>query len=316
MQAVQILRFGGPEVLEYGEAAIPVMDSNQVLVRIRACGVNPIDTKIRRGLGFVAEKIKDRLPWIPGYDLSGVVERVGGQVTEFKAGDEVFGMIGFPERGGAYAECAIVNTNEIVLKPVNLDHARAAAVPLAALTAWQAVHKTANVQKDMRVMVLAAAGGVGHFAVQFAKLAGAYVTGTASARNGEFIIGTLGCYEFINYASFPCSGVIPVMDVIIDAVGGEAAIQALPLLKKDGVMVTLPTVTASQVIAAAQAMDLTTKGMVVKPDIIDLQTIAGLLADHLVQVHVEQRYPLSDAIKAHEHIEKGHVRGKIVLAVD
>jgi len=316
MQAVQIFRFGGIEALEYGEVTMPKPGAGEVLVRVKACGVNPIDTKIRRGLGFVAEKIKDSLPWVPGYDLSGVVEQVGGQVTEFKPGDEVFGRIGFPKRGGAYTEYAVVNPAELVRKPANLGHFQAAAVPLAVLTAWQAVHKTANVQKDMRVMVLAAAGGVGHFAVQFAKLAGAYVTGTASARNSEFIIGSLGCYEFIDYSSFPCSGVIPVMDVIIDAVGGDAAIQALPLLKKDGVMVTLPTVTAAQVIAAASAMGLTARGMVVKPDTGDLHAIANLLTDGLVKVHVEQAYPLAAAARAHEHIEKGHVRGKIVLVTD
>ncbi len=316
MKAVQIFRFGGPEALEYGEAAMPEPGIGQVLVRVKACGVNPIDTKIRRGGSFVAEKIKDRLPWIPGYDLCGIVKQVGREVMEYKPGDSVFGMVGFANRGGAYADYAVADVDELVYKPINLDYYQAGAAPLAALTAWQAVHKIANVQKNQRVMVLAAAGGVGHFAVQFARLAGAHVTGTASARNREFFLNTLGGNEFLDYNRLPRGGEIAAMDVIIDAIGGEAGKQALPLLKKEGVMVTLPTVTAAQVMAAATAQCLTARGMVVKPVAGDLQAIASLLADGLVKVHVEQDYPLAAAAQAHEQLETGHVRGKLLLTVD
>ncbi len=313
MKAIQLMQFGQPSVLEVRETNIPEYNSNQVLIRVKTAGVNPVDAKTRRGLGFVAEKIKNNLPWIPGYDLSGLVEAVGEQVKTFKPGDEVYGMTGFPERGGAYAQFAVTNVNEITRKPANIDFNPAAGVPLAALTAWQALHIAGQVQKGQRVLVLAAAGGVGHFAVQFAKSAGAFVFGTASAGNETFLLDSLGCDEFIDYHNFSKVEELPGIDLIIDAVGGEYGTRSLMTLKKEGKMVTLPTNTAGKILEAADLAGLNATGMVVKADMENLNSITTLIETGRVKVSVHHVYPLREAHDAHEKIETGHVRGKLVL---
>jgi NADPH2:quinone reductase len=313
MKSIQIIHFGPPSVLEVRDTPVPAYGTNQVLIRVKSAGVNPVDAKTRRGLGFVAEKIKKILPWIPGYDISGVVEAVGEQVRTFKPGDEVYGMPGFPERGGAYAQYAVANMNEITRKPANIDYDHSAAVPLAALTAWQALHTAGRLQSGQRVMILAAAGGVGHFAVQFAKHAGATVIGTASERNKSFLLDSLGCDKFIDYNDFSNMEKFSDIDLIIDAVGGEYGSQSLMVLKNDGLMVTLPTITADRILETADLAGLNATGMVVKADMKNLNSITALIESGRVKVHVEHVHPLRDAHIAHENIETGHVRGKLVL---
>ena len=315
MKTVQLSRFGPPSVLKVRETDIPAYKADQVLIRVMAAGVNPVDAKIRSGLGFVAEKIKNNLPWTPGYDLAGVVEAIGEQVKNFKPGDEVYGMAGFPERVGAYAQFAVANVNEITRKPDNIDFNFAAGVPLAALTAWQALHTTDQVQKGQRVLVLAAAGGVGQFAVRFAKTAGATVIGTASGRNKSFLLDTLGCDQFINYNDFSQVEQLKDVDLIIDAVGGEYGALSLLTLKNDGLMVTLPTVTAGRILEEADLAGLNATGMVVKADMKNLGQITELIETGAVHISVDYVYPLREAYLAHEKIETGHVRGKLVLGM-
>ncbi len=313
MKSVQILQFGAPDILKIRETPVPEYGANQVLVRVKAAGVNPVDAKTRRGLGFVAEKIKNSLPWIPGYDISGVVEAVGEKVKTFKPGDEVYGMSGFPERGGAYAQFAVADLNEIARKPANIDFDFSAAVPLAALTAWQALHTAGRLQTGQRVMILAAAGGVGHFAVQFAKHAGATVIGTASELNKAFLLDSLGCDEFIDYNDFSILEELSGIDLIIDAVGGEYGTQSLMVLNKDGLMVTLPTITAERILETADLAGLKATGMVVKADKKNLDSITALIESGKVKVHVDHIFPLRETHIAHEKIETGHVRGKLAL---
>ncbi|MBN2411779.1 NADP-dependent oxidoreductase [candidate division KSB1 bacterium] len=315
MKSIQIFQFGAPDVLKIRETSVPEYGINQVLIRVKSAGVNPVDAKTRRGLGFIAEKIKNNLPWVPGYDISGVVEAVGEQVKTFNPGDEVYGMIGFPERGDAYAQFAVAEMNEITRKPANINFDHSAAVPLAALTAWQALYTAGRLQSGQRVMILAAAGGVGHFAVQFAKHAGATVIGTASERNKDFLLDFLGCDEFIDYNDFSNMGKFSDIDLIIDAVGGEYGMQSLMVLKNEGIMVTLPTITADKILETAELAGLNATGMVVKADMSNLNSITALIESGEVKVHIDHIYPLQDAHIAHEKIETGHVSGKLALAM-
>jgi NADPH:quinone reductase-like Zn-dependent oxidoreductase len=205
---------GGPEVLTIAEVPVPEPGPSQLLVRVKAAGLNPTDWKHRSGKLFLPEP-----PLTLGWDVSGVVEKTGFGVTLFKPGDEVFGMLPYPGGHGSHAEYVTGPARAFARKPANLDHIQAGAVPLAALTAWQALVDTANVQPGQRVLIHAAAGGVGHLAVQIAKARGAYVIGTASAGNHELVTG-LGADEMIDYRTTDFTEAVKDIDIVLDPMGG------------------------------------------------------------------------------------------------
>lgn len=312
MQRVVYDRFGDPEVLRLETAERPEPGSGEVLIRVAGAGVNPIDWKTRKGLGFAARQIEAHLPWTPGYDVAGEVVAVAGDVTTLTAGDRVMGMVGFPRHGGAYAQFAIGRADELTVVPEELDLVTAGGLPLAALTAWQALFEVAQVGPGDKVLIHAGAGGVGHFAVQFARVRGAHVIATASSANRDFL-AALGVHEVINYHTTDVVDECYGLDAVIDLVGGETGKRSLHTLGEGGVMVTLPTVTADDIITAGEKLGLRAHGMTVRPDVFHLEEIAELIEDGDVQVHVDRTFPIAEAAEAHRLMEQGHVRGKVIL---
>src|SRR5260370_30774684 len=235
MKAIRIHNFGGPEVLKYEEAPRPKPEAGEVLVRVHAAGVNPIDWKVREG--HMKDFWPHKFPLILGWDLSGVVEKIGAGVSRFKKGDEVYSV---PDvsRDGAYAEYIVVRESELALKPKSLHHIRASAVPLAALTAWQSLFDTAQLQPGQRVLIHAGSGGVGHFAVQLAKWKGAYVFATASTKNQD-LLRELGVDEPIDYTQQRFENVVRNIDVVLDTLGGETQERSWSVLNKGDVLVSL-----------------------------------------------------------------------------
>jgi len=305
MKAVRVHGFGDVATLRIESVPAPEPSAEEVLVRVRAAGVNPYDWMTREGNGAAVT-----FPWTPGWDLSGTVEAVGREVTAYGPGDEVFAMLA--DERGAYAESVAVPAANLVPKPASLSHARAAAVPMVSLTAWQALFDHGALQPDQRVLVHAAAGGVGHVAVQFAGWIGARVAGTASGANREYLT-RLGVDEVVNYETERFEAVVDPVDLVIDAVGGDTLERSLDVLQPGGRIAKLPGPLTTAESRAIEAHGSTGAYPVVqwKPE--QLRTIGRLVADGTVDVHVERVLPLDDVREAHELSESRHVRGKIVL---
>ncbi|MBZ9598247.1 MULTISPECIES: NADP-dependent oxidoreductase [Streptomyces] len=306
MRAIVVNEWGGPENLVEREIERPEPGLGEVLVRVHAAGVNPVDWKTRASGALIA--------WgetpIVGWDVSGTVEAVGPGVTLYAPGDEVYGMPHFPRQAGGYAEYVVAPARHFARKPGSLDHVQAAALPLAALTAWQALVDTAGVTAGQRVLVHAAAGGVGHLAVQIAKARGAYVIGTASAAKHEVLRG-LGADELIDYRSVDFAEAVSDVDVVLDALGGDTAERSLKVLRTGGHLVSLPG--PDDVPAGAEGVNAS--WVLVDPDLKGLEAIADLADRGLLKPLVETVLPLADAARAHEIGEQGRTTGKIVLTV-
>lgn len=312
MQKVVYHQFGDADVLRLEPAAMPEPGPGQVLVRVHGAGLNPIDWKTRKGLGFAARQIEDTLPWTPGYDVAGEVVTAAGDVQTLAEGDRVMGMVGFPKRGGAYAEYALAQADELTIVPEEVDLVTAGGLPLAALTAWQALFEVAKLESGNKVLIHAGAGGVGHLAVQFALVHGAHVIATASAGNRDFL-AELGVHEVIDYHTTDFVEECYGLDAVIDLVGGETGRRSLHTLAKHGVLVTVPSVTADGIITEAEELGLRAHGLTVRPDVFHLEEIAELIEDGDVQLHVEKTFPLAQVAEAHRLLEQGHVRGKLIL---
>jgi NADPH:quinone reductase-like Zn-dependent oxidoreductase len=307
MKAIRFHEPGGPEVLKLEELPRPVPKAGEVLVKVHAAGVNPVDWKIRQngGKGFGPP-----LPQIPGFDIAGVVAEVGPDVKGFAAGEAVFGYLSL-QRGGAYAEYAIALEGELARKPEGLSFGEAAAVPLAALTAWQALVDTAKVSEGQAVLVHAAAGGVGHFAVQIAKGLDAHVLATASAKNHEFLKG-LGADEVIDYTAERFEEKAQGVDVVLDAVGGETQTRSLGVLAPGGILVSIVGAPPK---AELERRGVRGVGILVRPDGKQLAEIARWIEAGKLRAEVGATFPLAEAAKAHELSQGGHARGKIVLQI-
>jgi NADPH:quinone reductase-like Zn-dependent oxidoreductase len=306
MRAIRQETLGGPEVLELVEVPRPSPIPTEVLVRTVAAGVNPVDWKSRARGGFLGEP-----PFTVGWDVAGVVEEVGYGVTRFAVGDRVFGMPRFPREAAAYAEYVTSPSRQLARIPDNLGDVEAGALPLAGLTAWQALVETADVRPGQRVLVLAAAGGVGHLAVQIAKARGAYVLGTARAEKHPFLTD-LGVDEAIDYTSENVAERARDVDVVLDAVGGDAASGALRSVRDGGVVVTLSGTSVGPLRELAGDR-VRVGGILVEPDRAGLEAIAELAAAGALRPHVSHTFPLADAARAHELGEAGHTQGKLVL---
>jgi NADPH:quinone reductase-like Zn-dependent oxidoreductase len=308
MKAVRVHQYGNPEVLRYEDAPRPVPGPGEVLVRVHAAAINPVDWKIRAG--YVKDWLRYKLPMIPGWDFSGVVESAGADAGSWKPGDEVYGRPDI-SRDGAYAEYIAVRASEIALKPKSIDHVHAAAIPLTALTAWQALFDTARLSSGQRVLIHAAAGGVGAFAVQFAKWKGAWVAGTASGRNQEFL-RDLGVDQPVNYETTRFEDMVRDVDVVVDSMAGETRQRSWGTLKPGGILVTL---LGQGPLEEAAAHGVRGVGILVQPNSAELAEIAALVDTGKLKVFVDAVFPLAQASKAHELGETGHVRGKVVLRV-
>ncbi len=307
MRAIRQRSLGGPEVLELVDVPRPEPGPTEVLVRVTGAGVNPVDWKVRARGGLLGDP-----PFTVGWDVAGVVEELGRGVTRFAPGDRVFGMPRFPREAAAYAEYVTAPSRQFALIPDSIGDVEAAALPLAGLTAWQALVETAAVGQGSRVLVLAAAGGVGHLAVQIAKARGAHVVGTARSEKHGFL-ASLGVDEAVDYTTGPVAGRVQGVDVVLDLLGGEAAVDALSTLRDGGILVT---VTGDAVRLLELAADrVRVAGLLVEPDRLGMESLAALADDDALRAHVSETFPLADAARAHEAIETGRTLGKIVLTV-
>ena len=307
MKAVRIHANGGPETLMYEDAPVPEPGPDELLIRVHAAGVNPADWKTRRGPGVGGPP---SFPLILGWDVAGVIEALDPAVKTMRPGDAVYGMIRFPRPGAAYAEYATAPAADVARKPATLDFVAAAALPLATLTAWQALFEVAGLRAGETLLVNGASGGVGHLAVQIAAAKGARVLGTTSARNASFVHG-LGA-DVIDYtAPDAFAHYTNGVDVVFDTVGGDAGNRLLPVLRRGGRYVTIARGMPPD--GAADAAGVAARRYLVHPDGAQLAEIARLVDEGKVRPHVEAALPLAEARRAHELSEGGHVRGKIVL---
>lgn len=316
MRAALLTEAGGPEVLRVGEFPTPLPVNSEYLVRVLAAGVNPIDAKTRSGKGVTPAL--PGYPWVLGGEFAGVVLDAPYELAPFQPGDEVFGMLLSPRYAGANAEAVAVPTMSLARKPESLSMLEAGAVPLAALTAWAAVVEAGRVRHGMRMLIHAGAGGVGHFAVQLAKVYGAHVATTASARNRDFLL-ELGADQVIDYTSerFEDALEAPV-DLVIDLIGNvqdDTGSRSIACLRDGGTFLSVPTgsfPTMREEIEAA-GRELVGSHLKCSPDGRALQTIAQLIDQGDVRVEVQESFPLERIADAHRRIEEGHVRGKLVL---
>jgi NADPH:quinone reductase-like Zn-dependent oxidoreductase len=307
MKAVTIHEYGGPEELVIEEMPIPEFGPGEILVRVQATGINPVDWKIREG--YNKERIKIDFPFILGWDVAGAVADTGNLVSRFKIGDLVFALADMT-RNGAEAEYVVLKTDAAAHVPSTISLEEAAAVPLTSLTAWTMLFDKADLQPGQRVLIHAASGGVGSFAVQLAKISGAYVAGTTSEMNIDYV-KSLGADEVINYKSVDFSSALKDYDVVLDTIGGETQKRSFKILKKGGVLVT----TVKPEMEAAKAYDIKLESGMVMPNGARLQEIAGLIDEGKIKVHIEKEFELKEVKAAQEYSQSGKVRGKLIVKV-
>lgn len=307
MKAVCIRAPGGVEVLKYEDAPRPEPKAEEVLIRVMAAGVNPVDAKIREG-AFGKGALEK--PQILGFDVSGVVEKTGAKITNFKKGDPVYAYLNL-RRGGGYAEYTVATQSEATAKPKSITHEQAAAVPLAALTAWQALVETGKLSEGQTVLVQGGSGGVGSFAIQIAKARGARVIATASTANQDFL-KQLGVDQPIDYTQTKFEDVVKDVDLVLDAVGPETLARSYGVVKKGGMIVSIlgpPDETE------LRKREIQGKSILVRPNADQLAEVTKLIEEKKIKPHVSKVFSLAEAAKAHEAIETRHTRGKIVLKV-
>jgi NADPH:quinone reductase-like Zn-dependent oxidoreductase len=304
---------GGPEVLELREVERPEPVPTEVLVGVSAVGINPVDWKIRKYGGN--PRSVGEPPLILGWDIAGVVEETAGNLTRFAVGDRVFGMPWFPRLARAYAEYVTSPARQLARTPDGLTDEQAAGLPLAGLTAWQALVDVADVGEGDRVLIHAAAGGVGHLAVQIAKARGAQVIGTARATKHDFL-RELGVDEPIDYTTTPWEQTVSDLDIVLDPIGGEDyGMRSLETLRKDGLLIVLPGGVPEAVAAAAREQSKRATGIQVEPDYCALESLAGLVDEGRLRVEVDETFPLEKAGEAHQRLQEGRTKGKVVLTV-
>lgn len=332
MKAIRIHEFGGPDVLRYEDAPKPELKPGEVLVRVHAIGINPPDWYLRDGYRALPPEWRPQVPFpiILGTDVSGVVEAVADDVREFSVGDEVYSMVRFfsVAESRAYAEYVSVPVSELALKPAGIDHVHAAGAPMSLLTAWQFMielgHDEPNPLQSSRhepvplkgktVLVNGAAGGVGHFAVQLAKLKGSHVIAVASGKH-ESLLRELGADEFIDYTRTPPEEAARDIDLVIDALGGPTTGRFLRILKRGGALFPVYPLGFSGAEEASKR-GVTVSATQVRSSGAQLAEVGRLLNDGTIRVVIDSAYPLADARKAHERAARGHIQGKIVLTVD
>jgi NADPH:quinone reductase-like Zn-dependent oxidoreductase len=305
LHVVRIHRFGGSDVLSLDEVPLPELQNDEILLRIHAASVNPIDFKIRSGEFPPVDGSK--LPYPMGRDASGVVERCGKQVDGVAEGDVIFAMSGIGY--GTYADYVVLKRGEFAPRPSSLDHAHAAAVPLAALTAWQGLFDHGGLQKGQRVLIHGGAGGVGHMAIQFARHAGAHITVTASARDLDFV-RAIGADEAIDYRGKPFEESLKNVDLVYDLVGGATRERSFQVMRSNGIMVSTVGEPSKE---KASEYGVRVVGYMAQPKAAQLSRIGELIDDGEVRVNIAKTFSLKDASAAQDFLEDEHVRGKVVL---
>lgn len=307
MRAVHQNSLGDPDVLAVVDLPRPTPRTNEVLVRVRAASVNPTDWKHRANGGFLGEP-----PFVLGWDLSGVVEEVGIGVARFAPGDEVFGMLSYPFGHGAHAEYVAAPAAWFAPKPASLDHVHAAALPLVSLTAWQALVENADIQPGQRVLIHAAAGGVGHVAVQIAKARGAHVIGTASAGKHDFL-REIGVDEPIDYREVDIAEAVSDVDAVLDTIGGDTSLESLRTLRPGGILVSILPVGSRTLFDQAEELGVRAVRMLVDSSRHNLDSVAALVEQGSLRPTIADVLPLEQAAEAHRRGEIGRTTGKMVL---
>ncbi|EST35791.1 NADPH:quinone reductase [Streptomyces roseochromogenus subsp. oscitans DS 12.976] len=310
MRAISQDVLGGPGVLREVRVERPEPGPNQVLVRVRAAGVNPTDWKHRATGGFLG-----RPPFVLGWDVSGEVVETGIGVAAFTPGDEVFGMLPYPYGHGSHAEYVIAPVRALTHKPASIDHTQAGALPLVSLTAWQALTEHADLKPGQRVLIHAAAGGVGHVAVQIAKARGAYVIGTASAGKHDFL-REIGVDEPVDYRTTEVTEAVRDVDVVLDTLGGDTSVASLKVLRPGGVVVSILPGGSREFYDEAERLGVRAVRMLVDADRAGMEAIAELAGSGKLKATIAGTFPLADAAKAHEVGDTGRTTGKLVLLVD
>lgn len=307
MRAVQQQTLGEPDVLAVVDLPRPRPRTSEVLIRVEAASVNPTDWKHRATGGFLGEP-----PFVLGWDLSGVVEEVGIGVARFSPGDEVFGMLSYPFGHGAHAEYVAAPAAWFAPKPASLDHVQAAALPLVSLTAWQALVENARIQAGQRVLIHAAAGGVGHLAVQIAKARGAHVIGTASSEKHDFL-REIGVDEPIDYREVDIAEAVSDVDAVLDTIGGDTSLASLRTLRPGGIVVSILPVGSDDLYREAERLGVRAVRMLVDASRHDLISITELVEQGSLRATIAEVFPLEQAAEAHRRGETGRTTGKMVL---
>jgi len=311
MKAILLHDFGGVENLEASDIPVPAIREGEVLIQVKAISINPVDLKIRQGVKMVGRE-KDRLPLLLGWDLSGTIAEVGKSVKNFKIGDEVFAMINYPGLGNTYAEFVVADPSQLALKPASIGFDAAAAATLSALTAWQALTIYGEVRKGDKVLIHAASGGVGHFAVQMAKSLGAYVIGTSSADNRDFVL-SLGADEHIDYRKTKVEDMVSNLDFILDPLGGANTVNALAMARKGGSVVSIVFGFTEELFQIAAEREINAFNPQVRPSGGNMKQIADLLKNGAVRSHIGRSFSFDEMASAHLLLESGRSVGKIIL---
>lgn len=311
MKAIEIKSFGSPDHLQSASVPLPVIKPDEVLILVKSVSINPVDAKIRQGIKLVG-RAPDPLPLILGWDLSGIITGVGDAVKDFKTGDEVFAMINYPGLGQAYAEFVAAKADQLAIKPAGVSFEDAAAATLSALTAWQALTANQHIERGSKVLIHAASGGVGHFAVQMAKYLGAYVIATSSAANRDFVL-SLGADEHIDYQSQSLEKVTGNLDFILDPLGGKNTEISLDLIKDGGTGVSIVFGFTPELMEKARQRKVNAYNIQVKPNGVQMNVIADLLRKGHIRSHVTNKFNIDQMSEAHTLLESGRSTGKIVL---
>lgn len=311
MKAIILKEYGGVDQLQLTDLPIPTIEDGEVLIRTVAITINPVDVQTRAGSG-AAFKFKNTDPIILGWDVAGVIEETNSPL--FKKGDEVFGMVRFLGQGKAYAAYIAAPAKHITLKPANVSFEKAAATTLAALTAWQAFHKHGQIKPGDKVLIHAASGGVGHFAVQIAKAEGAYVIGTSSLENEEFVLG-LGADEHFDYKSGNFEDHYHDIDFILDTAGHDYVRRSIPVLKKNGILISIPGSISEANQKKAEEAGVTAANILVHSNGDDMAQLAKLLANDKLKPHIAKTFAFEEMAAAHQQLESHRTVGKVVLTL-
>jgi NADPH:quinone reductase-like Zn-dependent oxidoreductase len=315
MKAIVLKDFGGVENLKLTEIPIPEISENEVLVRTKAISINPVDIKTRQGEAL-ANNLKDYNPIILGWDICGIIEKIGKNVTDLQIGQEVFGMVNFVGHGKAYAEYVAVPAEHLALKPDNISHSEAAASTLAALTAWQAFNHFGKLKRNDKVLIHGASGGVGHFAVQIAKYMGSYVIGTSSSKNEQFVY-SFGADQHIDYKNENFEQRLNNIDFVLETVGYGNFKRSVKVLRNNGTIVNLPSGLTEDDKKAAIAKNLKAcYFMSVFSSGRDMEIIAKLLQENTISPYIFKSFKFDQIKEAHELLASGNVVGKIVIEID
>ncbi|MCS5709926.1 zinc-binding dehydrogenase [Candidatus Berkiella aquae] len=312
MKIAQYHSFGNIDVVKLENINKPTIKGDEVLVAVHAASINPIDWKVREG--HYADPKTDTFPKPMGWDFSGTVVEAGSQATPYKVGDEVFGLIRFPQPAGCFAEFVAAPANEIALKPASLDHEHAAGVPLVALTAWQALFATTHLKAGQKVLIHAAAGAVGQMAIQMAKYKGATVVATGSAATKAFCL-SLGADEFIDYQTEKFEDKVNDVDITLDLIGKDVTIRSLKTMKPGGQLICFTQPIPSDAAKVASENNITAQFTIVSPNGEQLKQIAHLIDDQLLKTKIEKIFPLEQIKEALTLQQTGHCHGKIILKI-